>query len=63
MSLRGCGINYDTGFAPAGQLSRPHFDLAQVAREIQVIANDLHCTAVRISGADCAERAEALRRT
>ena len=46
------GINYDTGFAPAGQLSRPAWDLDQVEREIQVIAVDLHCTAVRISGGD-----------
>ena len=52
MSIRGKGINYDTGFAPGGQNSRPGFDLAQVKREIQVIASELHCTAVRISGAD-----------
>jgi hypothetical protein len=52
MSIRGKGINYDTGFAPAGQNSRPNFDLDQVKNEIQVIAAELHCTAVRISGAD-----------
>jgi hypothetical protein len=52
VSIRGRGINYDTGFIPAGQHSRPVFDLAQVKKEIQVIASELHCTAVRISGAD-----------
>jgi hypothetical protein len=52
VSIRGKGINYDTGFRPAGQDSRPTFDLAQVKKEIQVIASELHCTAVRISGAD-----------
>jgi hypothetical protein len=52
VSIRGRGINYDTGFAPGGHHSRPHFDLAQVKDEIQVIAAELHCTAVRISGAD-----------
>ena len=50
--MRGKGINYDTGFTPAGQLSRPVFDPAQVEREMRVIARDLHCTAVRISGGD-----------
>jgi len=50
--MRARGINYDTGFAPAGQPSRPTWDLGQVEREIQVIAEDLHCTAIRISGGD-----------
>jgi hypothetical protein len=50
--VRGKGINYDTGFSPAGALSRPVFDPAQVEREMRVIARDLHCTAVRISGGD-----------
>jgi hypothetical protein len=50
--MRGKGINYDTGFTPAGHLSRPVFDPAQVEREMRVIARDLHCTAVRISGGD-----------
>jgi hypothetical protein len=52
VSIRGKGINYDTGFAPAGQDSRPNFDPAQVKSEIQVITSELHCTAIRISGAD-----------
>ena len=47
------GINYDTGFAPSGdQLSRESFEPAQVRREIEIIARDLHCNAVRISGRD-----------
>jgi len=50
--MRGKGINYDTGFSPAGHLSRPRFDPEQVARELRVIARDLHCNAVRISGGD-----------
>lgn len=50
--MRARGINYDTGFRPAGQLSRPEWDPAQVEREIAVIARDLHCTAVRVSGGD-----------
>ncbi|HEY1619105.1 MAG TPA: hypothetical protein VGG25_15900 [Streptosporangiaceae bacterium] len=49
--MRGKGINYDTGFQP-GNRSRPDFDPAIVAAEIRVIARELGCTAVRISGAD-----------
>jgi hypothetical protein len=51
MQLR--GINYDTGFAGAiGEGSRIDFDPAVVRRELEIIATDLHCTAVRISGGD-----------
>ena len=50
--MRGKGINYDTGFYPGGVSSREHFDPALVGREMRVIADDLHCTAVRISGGD-----------
>ena len=50
--MRGKGINYDTGFIPGGHLSRPLFDPAQAAKEMRVIARDLHCTAVRITGGD-----------
>ncbi|MDH6119594.1 hypothetical protein [Kitasatospora sp. GAS204B] len=49
--MRGKGINYDTGFAPGGGLSREEFDPAVVREELRVIAEELHCTAVRISGA------------
>jgi hypothetical protein len=50
--MRGKGINYDTGFYPGGVSTREHFDPALVGREMRVIADDLHCTAVRISGGD-----------
>lgn len=50
--MRGKGINYDTGFRPGGHQSRPDFDPDTVRREMLVIAEELHCTAVRISGAD-----------
>ena len=50
--MRAKGINYDTGVTPGGKQSRPVFDLAEVRRELRVIADELHCTAVRISGAD-----------
>ncbi|MFB4274748.1 MULTISPECIES: hypothetical protein [unclassified Nonomuraea] len=95
------GINYDTGFLPGDERSRKVFDAGTVAREMRVIADELHCRVVRVSGgdperlsvaaehaaaaglevwfapfpvdvpaeetlslyADCAERAEAVRRT
>lgn len=47
------GIHYDTGVTPFGnRLSREFFDPRQVRREMEIIARDLHCTAVRISGRD-----------
>lgn len=49
MSLRGRGVNYDTGFFGT---SRPEFDLSVVRRELEIVARDLHCNAVRISGQD-----------
>jgi hypothetical protein len=48
--MRGKGINYDTGFYPGNHDSRPQFDLEVVAAEMRVIARDLRCTAVRITG-------------
>jgi hypothetical protein len=50
--MRGKGINYDTGFCPGGANSREHFDTDVVRGEMRVIARELHCTAVRISGAE-----------
>lgn len=99
--MRGNGITYDTGFTSAGTTTHEPFDAEVVRREMRVIRDDLHCTAVRITGshpdrleiaaahaaaaglevwfcpftngltqealldllADCAERAERLRRT
>lgn len=46
------GINYDTGFSPAGSSSRERFDPDVVREEMRVIADELHCSAVRISGGD-----------
>lgn len=50
--MRANGITYDTGFIRAGVCSRPHFDPVQVKRELTVIRDDLHCTAVHITGGD-----------
>jgi hypothetical protein len=50
--MRGKGINYDTGFSPGGNISRPDFDADIVRREMRVIASELGCTAVRISGGE-----------
>jgi len=50
--MRAKGITYDTGFTPGGRSSRPVFDAEVVRREIRVIADDLHCDAVRITGGD-----------
>lgn len=45
------GINYDVGiFLTPDSSSRETFDPAIVQREMEIIKNDLHCTAVRISG-------------
>ncbi len=49
--MKTAGINYDTGFV-IGENSRPDFDSATVEREMQIIADDLHCSAVRVSGSD-----------
>ncbi|MEV0344549.1 hypothetical protein AB0H88_02200 [Nonomuraea sp. NPDC050680] len=46
------GINYDTGFLPGESLSRKAFDAETVGREMRVIADELHCAAVRVSGGD-----------
>jgi hypothetical protein len=46
------GINFDTGFLSAGTTTREPFEPAVVQREMQVIREELHCTAVRITGGD-----------
>jgi hypothetical protein len=48
--MRGKGITFDTGFASAGTTTREPFDPRVVRRELQIILNDLHCNAVRITG-------------
>jgi len=46
------GINFDTGFPNKGTSTREPFDPEVVRREMQIIRDDLHCTAVRITGGD-----------
>jgi hypothetical protein len=50
--MRGKGISYGTGFVRSGVNSQPRFDPAVVGRELRIIRNDLHCTAVRVLGGD-----------
>jgi hypothetical protein len=46
------GIHYDTGFFPGGRSSRPVFQPEQVTFDMNTIARDLRCAAVRITGGD-----------
>ncbi|MGW5682808.1 hypothetical protein [Nonomuraea sp. NPDC003754] len=55
--MRAKGISYDTGFVKNGAISRKHFDPDEVKRELRIIRDDLHCTAVRVMGGD-ADRIE-----
>lgn len=50
--MRGKGINFDTGFFNAGASTREPFDPEVVRREMRIIRDDLHCTAVRVTGGD-----------
>jgi hypothetical protein len=50
--MRAKGISYDTGFVRGGAISREHFDPDVVKRELCIIRDDLHCTAVRVTGGD-----------
>lgn len=50
--MRGKGISYDTGFVSGEVNSRERFDPDVVKRELGIIRDDLHCTAVRVIGAD-----------
>lgn len=56
--MRFKGINYDTGFISAGTTTHEPFDPQVVKREMQIIHDDLHCNAVRVTGG-YAERLEA----
>ncbi|MGK3206283.1 hypothetical protein [Amycolatopsis sp. MEPSY49] len=49
--MRAKGIGYDTGLARGGRFNRP-FDPDLVRRELTIIRDDLHCTAVRLIGTD-----------
>ncbi|MBD0672480.1 hypothetical protein [Streptomyces sp. CBMA156] len=50
--MRTKGISYDTGFVRDGAYSRTWFDSEAVERELRIIRDELHCTAVRIMGGD-----------
>lgn len=50
--MRGKGITYDTGFLSGGSSTHEPFEPERVRREMRIIKNDLHCTAVRITGGD-----------
>jgi hypothetical protein len=50
--MRAKGIIYDTGFINNGVSSREPFDIEVVKRELQIIHDDLHCNAVRVTGGD-----------
>jgi hypothetical protein len=50
--MRGKGINYDTGFLSGGTSTHEPFDADIVRREMRIIRDDLHCTAVRVTGGD-----------
>src|SRR5690606_5505732 len=57
MNMRAKGIAYDTGFLRNGTSSRQHWSPEIVRRELEIIRDDLHCTAVQITGGD-ADRIE-----
>jgi hypothetical protein len=47
------GINYDVGTPfRKDELSRPEFNETAVKQEMEIIKNNLHCNAIRISGYD-----------
>ena len=50
--MRVHGINYDTGFLSAGTSTHEPFNPDVVRRDMRIIHDDLHCTAVRITGGD-----------
>ena len=50
--MRAKGIAYDTGFVRNGEFSRERFDPDVVRRELAIIRDDLHCTAVHLVGGD-----------
>jgi hypothetical protein len=50
--MRADGITYDTGFLNQGVSTRPSLDPATVREDMRVIREELHCTAVRVTGGD-----------
>jgi hypothetical protein len=59
--MRAKGIAYDTGFVVDGRNSIEHLDMDRVRRELRIIRDDLHCTAVHLVGADPSRLARAGR--
>jgi hypothetical protein len=55
--MRSFGVDYDTGVVVDGDSTRTGFDDGTVRRELEIIAHDLHVTAVRVTG-DRVERLE-----
>ena len=52
MNLSNQSLDYDTGVCPGGHLTRAVLDREVVQRDMEAIARDLHCQAVRIVGAE-----------
>ncbi|MEV4842628.1 hypothetical protein AB0K20_05330 [Micromonospora matsumotoense] len=50
--MRAKGMAYDTGFVTDGVSSVPRWDPEVVRRELAIIRDDLHCTAVHLVGGD-----------
>jgi hypothetical protein len=50
--MRAKGVTYDTGFIHRGVSTRDWFEPDLVGRELRIIRDDLHCAAVRLTGAD-----------
>ncbi|HEX5417927.1 MAG TPA: hypothetical protein VFZ25_19900 [Chloroflexota bacterium] len=59
--MRGKGISYSTGCFTAGPIAPEPFDPDLVKRELRIIHDDLHCTAVRVVCGD-ADRLETASR-
>ena len=60
--MRARGITYDTGTFPGPHLTRPTLDPGRVRQDMWVIANELHCDAVRVTGHDAHRLELAARR-
>src|ERR1051325_8428296 len=50
--MRAKGMTYDTGFLPNGVSSVENLDPERVRRELTIIRDDLHRTAVQVVGGD-----------
>src|SRR4029453_9777231 len=50
--MRAKGIAYDTGFVVDGRSSIDHLDPGRVRRELTIIRDDRHSTAVHLVGGD-----------